>query len=322
MTTETAQHGAKALGLSRLPKAWTPRYECFELPTIASSTDAWTTLAERILVVFAGSPIILRSSATTETLVDRGRFESYPLEAPTSETIVQALKNLDAQGAKAGTQMAVVAQIFRRPIVSGHLSNERRVSKTRNQWEVEVDYPHPDDFRVNSQRDTAPLPDFPILLRDNNLRRTLGAIGHWAATTFESRVHIEWTYDHEAVWIVQLDLEDEAPDYGVDPRDNESGVRNYVPSMVTTSLLRRWSEGSFRGFRKIDALSAFVGVSDGGFPSIFVLPGTDAPAFLNSSNPEEILRKTVGERLVGRSDILPETRKGFDGLNLPRTDTV
>lgn len=322
MTTETVQYGAKATGLSRLPKEWTPRYECFALPTPTSDTNAWTALADLILNAFAGLPIILRSSAATETLADRGRFESYPLEVPTTGAVVQALRKLHDQGANAETQMAVVAQVLKRPVVRGHLSNERRVSKTRNQWEVEVDYPYPDDYRANSQRDAAPATGSAIRLRGNNLRRTLGAIGHWAAANFESRVHMEWVYDHDCVWIVQLDLEDEAPDHGVDPRNKERVPGDGVPSGAPAALLQRWSEGSFSGFRKIETLADFVTASDGGFPSLFVLCGEDAAAFLDGPDPERALRETVGDRLVGRCDILPETREGFDGLNLPRTDTV
>lgn len=64
MTTSAEQYGAKAIGLSRLPYEWTPRYECFALPKTVSNTNAWTELATLILNKFAGSPIILRSSAT------------------------------------------------------------------------------------------------------------------------------------------------------------------------------------------------------------------------------------------------------------------
>lgn len=262
------------------------------------------------------------SPEPSETLADRGRFESYPLDIPTTDTIVQALQKLHDQGVTAETRMAVIAQVLKRPVVRGHLSNERRVSKTRNQWEVEVDSPNPDDYRVNSQRDAVPAAGSAIKLRGNNLRRTLGAIGHWAAANFESRVHMEWVYDHDGIWIVQFDLEDEAPDHGIDPRNKERVPRDIVPSGVPDTLLQPWSEGSFGGFRKIEPLADFAAVSDGGFPSLFVLRGEDAAAFLNGPNPEQALRETVGDRLVGRCDILPETRKGFDGLNLPRTDTA
>lgn len=322
MTTDRRHYGAKAAGLSRIPIHWTPRYQCFVLPQPASDIDIWTALADRILNLFDGLPIILRSSAATETLADRGRFESYPLDKPTITTVLGALRALRDQGAKSGIEMAVVVQLLKRPVMRGHLSNERRVSKTRNQWEVEVDYPRPVDYRVNSQRDAAPPATSPIKLQGHDLRRTLGAIGNWAAATFDSRVHMEWIYDHDALWIVQLDLEDEAPDVGVDPGSKEWEMSIGVSSRKPAAFLQRWSDGSFDGFRKIEALADFAGVSDGGFPELFVLRGENAAAFLAGPDPERALRETIGDRIVGRCDILPKTRKGFDGLNLPRTDTV
>ena len=322
MTSDEGGYGTKAIGLARLPKAWTPQYECFALPSSPSGAGVWTALADRILRTFAGSPIILRSSAAAETLVDRGRFESYPLTTPTRKTVLNALHRLRDQGVAAGMQMAVVVQVFKRAVVRGHLSNERRVSKTRNQWEAELDHPHADSYRVNSQRDIAPATASVVRLRGRNLRRTLGAVGHWAASAFESRVHMEWVYDHDAVWIVQLDLEDEAPDHGCDPLDKDWSSVTGPPSGPPAPLLKRWSEDDFEGFRKIETLANFAAVSDGGFPTLFVLRGGDAAAFLNGPDPERALRETIGDRLVGRCDIRPETRKEFDGLNLPRTDTV
>jgi predicted house-cleaning noncanonical NTP pyrophosphatase (MazG superfamily) len=283
---------------------------------------AWVSLADQILEEFPQAPIILRSSAFAETLADRGTFESYVLKSPTSESVGDALQNLYDQGVSARTSMAVIAQAWKRPVMRGHLSNERRVSKTRNQWQVEIDYPKSDDFRLNSQRDIPPDTSSFITVRGGDIRRALGAVGNWAATTFDSRVHMEWLYDHQAIWIVQIDLEDEAPDHGIDPRHGVHDVEEDTPNGPPNEFLEQWSAGSFSGFRKLEPLSEFAKVVDGGFPSLFVLRGSKAEAFLESSDPEKALRETIGHRLVGRCDILPQMRRDFDGLNLPRTDTV
>lgn len=322
MIVNGLQFGSKAAGLKRLPAPWTPRYETYVLPASSADQSDWSGVVDQILDSFGETPVILRSSAVAETLSDRGSFDSYPLEKPTSESIIAACKSLHEQGTAAGTQMAVVVQALKHPVMRGHLSNERRVSKTRNQWQVEIDYPRGDSFRVNSQRDTAPDITNLLTLRDHDLKRTLGAIGHWAASKFDSRVHIEWVLDHEFVWIVQLDLEDEAPDSGVDPRSKVPASTSEVPSSPVSDFLEQYSKGDFLGFRKLEPLSDFEAVVEGGFPSLYVLRGSNAAAFLSSRNPEQALRETIGDRLVGRCDILPHVRKGFDGLNLPRTDTV
>lgn len=320
---DVVKYGAKATGLSRVPSAWTPAYLCFSSWELSRNNDELEQISKRILDHFGNQPIILRSSAVAETLADRGRFHSELLQAPSLNSICKALKRIYRQGLESSVPMSVIAQAWKRPVMRGHFSNERRVSKTRNQWQVEVDYPGLADFRLNSQRDTLPRQDEKITLRRRDLKRTLGAIGNWAASCFESRVHMEWVYDNDAIWIVQLDLEDEAPDSGVDPRIIQESFENTGGSAgLQSELLQKWEPGKFSGFRKLEYLEEFSKLVDGRFPSLYVLRGQDADAFLKEPNPERVLADMIGDRLVGRCDILPQVRQNSEGLNLPRTDTV
>lgn len=324
MENESRIFGGKAVGLMRLPVAWTPKYVCIASEEVKATRSEAARLSERIKLNLPSGPVILRSSAISETLADRGHFNSHRLNEITPDSLLEVLEDLFTQGQEAGIPMAVVAQSWLRPVMRGHLSNERRVSKTRNQWQVEVDYPCIGDFRLNSQRDPAPPISRPIALRHGDIRRTLGGVGNWAATTFESRVHMEWVYDNTSLWIVQLDLEDEAPDCGVDPRIlAPAPVCPLISKGVRQSdLLRRWTPGMFSGFRKLEHAQAFSDVVGGNFPPLFVLQGSDAEAFLLGPDPAGVLFDMVGGRLVGRCDIRPEARSRYEGLNLPRTDTV
>lgn len=315
--------GSKATGLSRIPEQWTAPFLCFDPDDLSGSNDDFKEISRNIIQYFGNFPTIIRSSAAAETLADRGRFHSELLEIPSLESIANAIKGIYEQGLNDQVLMGVVAQAWKRPVMRGHFSNERRVSKTRNQWQVEVDYPRLLDFRINSQRDTSPQVDSIIKLRRKDIKRTLASVGNWAASTFESRVHMEWVYDNEAFWIVQLDLEDEAPDFGVDPRIHYSfSERTGGSEGCQSSLLQRWRPGTFSEFRKLEYLEEFSNLVGGSFPPIYVLRGQDAAAFLEQPNPEMTLLDMIGDRLVGRSDILPEVRQGSEGLNLPRTDTV
>lgn len=319
--------GAKAEGLSRLPKAWTPEFGCVAATVLMAAGPELAYAIDEFLACFAGRPVIVRSSARAESLVDRGRFESRVIDMLNSATLTSALQDLRAQGEAAEVSMGAVVQAYHRPIMRGHLSNERRVTKTRNQWQVEVEHPSPADYRINSQRDLAPPTSHPITLRGaGDLSRTLGRIGNWAAREFDSRVHAEWVLEGQTLWIVQLDLEDDAPDAGVDPREFDLGIKKTSAAesgekMSISPYLEPWSAGAFPRYRKLRYVEDFQNEVTGKFPQLYVVRGENVEAFLHSSAPAHAIRRTLGERLVCRTDLVPETQSRFEGLNLPRTDT-
>lgn len=315
--------GGKAKGLRRLPTAWTPRFSVVPNQRLVAGQHELLDTAQQLIDELQLDHCIVRSNAADETLADRGRHESFVVNNATCETVAEALSDVAKGGQHAGVQMGAIVQHFVAPLLKGHLSNERRVSKTRNQWQVESETNGGLNDRFNSQRDPPADPSKPLPpLRAPDLRRALASIGRWATQTFQSRVHMEWVFDGTRLWIVQIDLEDEAPDPGVDPRVQPIPLKAIGAGRPKTpSRLLPAEPERFPSYRKIASIADFAAVCTGNYPRLYVICGSDLEAFIKTEG-ADTLRACIGERLVCRTDLLPEARSAAEGLNLPRTDTV
>ncbi|KKK65295.1 hypothetical protein LCGC14_2975590, partial [marine sediment metagenome] len=92
---------------------------------------------------------------------------------------------------------------------SGHLSNERRVTKRISSWLCEFDSlagVGTSDFEVLSSRKTTPQPIDEFLFCHNmaECRLVLNNIASWASNK-KLRLHFEWIWDGTQIWIVQAD---------------------------------------------------------------------------------------------------------------------
>ena len=315
--------GSKAEGLRLLPPLWTPAYVVVSPSQLQDARPSLRCTAENALKSLSCERVIVRSNAVGETLADRGQFESFIVDTPDAETVADALEKVARAGSDAGTSMGAVIQKYVPHLQKGHLSNERRVSKTRNQWQSEIEEDGALYDRFNSQRDrpadpTKPLPD----AHTGMLRRVFASVGRWANETFESRVHIEWVFDGRRIWLVQIDLEDEAPDHGADPLASldTAGARVFNPP-DGSSLLLPADPLRFGEFRKVANIADFAAVCEGLYPPLYVVRGQDLATFVTEEG-AAALRTHVGDRLVCRTDLLPPARSSAQGLNLPRTDTV
>ncbi len=124
--------------------------------------------------------------------------------------------------------IAVVVQARVRNQMGGHLSNERRVSKTVNHWMWEAEFPEERDGRFNSQRSSPPVISNPLHLRANNAptRKDLfRRVGRWCTGLGIGTVHMEWGVSANTLWLFQLDVEDDQADEGIDPRKALRGAR-------------------------------------------------------------------------------------------------
>jgi hypothetical protein len=97
-----AEAEAKADGLLRLPTAWTPEFGLVTSPILATDGPELARVVDDLAARFAGRPVIVRSSASAESLADRGRFESIPLAEAEPASLAAALRRLRAQGEAAG----------------------------------------------------------------------------------------------------------------------------------------------------------------------------------------------------------------------------
>lgn len=327
-------YGSKAAGLALLPLAWRPDFRAIsvELHRIWSSgasligseelnqVQGW--MAERSLERF-----IVRSSGVNESIQDRGKFQSKPLPKNyTAHQLADAIAEIfqHAKQTDSDELVGIVVQIFKEPAFSGHLSNEYRVSPTKNQWSYELDRPDWNPAKgINSKFTTAPDPS--DLLRCGNRvpHQHLRSVAHYLADRFKERCHVEWIVSNGTLWLVQIDLEWSERDEGFDPKNDL-----HVKSPLSLNLgypgqLTAYSIGSATEWPKLRNLSEFDFDEQNPGPRIYplapqlILEGA-SDAHLLASLTAEIVALT-GDRLVVRTDCI---QGGIEGFNLPRTDTV
>jgi predicted house-cleaning noncanonical NTP pyrophosphatase (MazG superfamily) len=204
--------GAKAAGLHGLPASWTPPYFAISARGAQSPPGRWPRGALSAAIERLGKcpdGLMVRSSAATEYLDERGRFDSASCEA-TAADVVSTIKRLrqacpepDREDLAFVVQRRVLSQ------VSGHLSNERRVSRDPRSWLCEAELPVDHDdrsfrFRTDSETRSAGGLDCADVDR-------LGLVLRWAARNIGgpagTRAHLEWVWDGARVWIVQRDAD-------------------------------------------------------------------------------------------------------------------
>ena len=202
--------GYKACGLALLPKKWTPPFLVVSAELYGNWFAASRDQREKLLhaavkdVEFCLSGWIeswphglaLRSSATSETLRDRGAYQSIQLTADYSPAricraitdIYESFAELEREG-----QIAIVVQANVHNTARGHLSNERRVSKTVNQWMWENE-PSNGEGRFNSQRSMSPPQDQRLVLKPGNQSAQTSLfqqVGRWCTSLKLGPAHLE-----------------------------------------------------------------------------------------------------------------------------------
>jgi hypothetical protein len=165
--------GTKACGLGLLPMEWTPPFLVVSTKLFlrwretepAARASLLQNELRKLEAHMAGwseqwpAGLAFRSSARSETMRDRGAYQSVELTADYGiDQMCAAVARIyssfaDTEGSNA---IAVVVQARVHNQMRGHLSNERRVSKTVNHWMWEVELPEEGDGRFNSQRSSPP----------------------------------------------------------------------------------------------------------------------------------------------------------------------
>ena len=340
--TIVALIGRKALGLSLFPAAWCPPFVVLSSDAherwaaCGGGTDAHTVLAaaaEAIEVIsreWRGSwprGLILRSSAETETLEDRGAHASLRLAGDFGS--VQVENALGAMFTSFGRpdpgRLAVIIQPLAGEGAMGHLSNERRVSKTVNQWRWERLSPDPNQGRLNSQRDRVPDPAASLAVASGSLLRTFGAVGRWVTGLGRGPAHLEWIHDGRCLWLLQLDFELEQPDDGVDPhawlRDIDHQPPGSLPPDSLLSPVDLAPTTPSGPWRKIENVRRFAAARQEPYPPLAAITGDRFLSALASGREtlEADLETFAHGRVVCRTDCKTE---GVGRENLPRTNTV
>ena len=148
------------------------------------------------------------------------------------------------------------------PSIVGHLSNERRVSITINQWMWEAEQLGDGQGRFNSQRDAPPQEDSQLALGDvaeDDIVARLKQVARWCTTLNAGRTHLEWGVAAGELWLFQLDFEDDQPDIGVDPSELlRTTDTSPTGSPLPGSPFEPVSLTKQTGWSKVDKIGALV----------------------------------------------------------------
>jgi predicted house-cleaning noncanonical NTP pyrophosphatase (MazG superfamily) len=205
--------GAKAGGLVALPGTWVPPFMVFgarfaELQRSAgSAAKAWLRMSETdkaLLSTFLGRlqradrRTMVRSNSPTEGMDSAGQFSSKPVAA-TTELVLDAIDAVTLGGSHPSAY--ALLQECLEPSISGHMSNERRVSKQRSSWTIEG----PDPIGLQRIRVTAGeyVDEALTAVTASQVVVALKRVAI-ALTGRPLRYHVEWVWTGERVWVVQV----------------------------------------------------------------------------------------------------------------------
>jgi len=333
--------GNKALGLISLPEKWTPPFLVVSTSLYRDWSQASQSGRHAIIAPtahtlhsyiaqrggWADHGLIIRSSAVEESMSDRGAYQSLEIPADfNDQSIIRKIEEIFSAFAEIGAHDDIALVVQSRVHVSrrGHLSNERRVSKTSNHWMWEIEAPDYTDGRFNSQRASTPDTQTPLTCKGDGRKGLLELfrmIGRWCTKLQEGRIHLEWGLGGQTLWLFQLDFEEEQADEGVNPdsllRENDGLPTGVLPP---GSPIHVADFGNKTGWPKIDKVKEFLDGRTFPYPTLFYLTGAELKAALEVGRSLEAdIHAVVRERAVCRTEC---TAAGIDRLNLPRTDSV
>ena len=271
--------GKKAMGLSNLPQSWVPDFfvitnslakkwngycsnkkgaiaKCQQILAV----DEIQLIAEalRSLNIQEDERVIVRSSSAQEGIELRGTFISKISEA-TLEAILASCDVIYHQASSEYSKkhfdslnFAVIVQIYIEPRATGHLSNERRVARRRQEWLYEFESGqegHPIDrfaLKYGKQRTIRATTKELIALNPKELIRQLRSVAAYIDYA-GLRLHMEWVWDGRRLWIVQGDKDPET--VGSNPvsylstmrsTQHDITLRSFVPA--NSVLHKRWDK--------------------------------------------------------------------------------
>ncbi len=334
---ENADVGRKAMGLDRLPATWCPpfvvlttkAYRLWAATKNDHSVDAnfaITRLFEdtglrNTLDTALGTEmqtVLVRSSAPGEDLHDRGRYNSEACQNRDKELTDTVSRLWLAQSLISG-ELALILQPCIKWVLRGHLSNERRLSRTAQEWVCEYENEeHRSAVRpivsANDSNSTRP----PLsCINTNQLWHQLSGVAGIGARVW-GRMHYEWLWDGNRLWIVQQDNEEPRP--GVTPGSLAQRTSDGSPSAYDT--LVRWND-SKGTWHKIDCLRLFdqCGLAT---VDVYVLENPNIIQGLMDGAPDTKLMSDIRRLITGPSVVRTDVDKGtgYQSTLLPRTDSL
>jgi len=329
------KYGVKAAGLTFLPPAWRLEFSALSVKVHQSwreGSDLEKNGEIKKLKSWLKSrsfdEIILRSSGSSETLQDRGKFKSRVLSHGWSySTLVSEIEILyqDAKKSDGEADLGVVVQKYVKAEYAGHLSNEHRVSPTINQWSYELEIPQWAPSKgINSKYTTSPDPVTQLKCGSQIPHQPLRSVAHYLVDEIVERCHLEWLVHESTLYLMQIDFEWPEIDSGLDPKKDLKLQSPAELDLEAPNSILPYKIGSRTKWPKLKNLSDFDFDEDHiQPPRIYPLEPTRVIAAIKNKKEfgklETEMKALTGDRLVVRTDCIKVGAKKF---NLPRTDTI
>lgn len=336
-------YGNKTAGLVTLPPAWVPAFAaipawCSEVwsqdPTSwRESISSYGIDLEKVhgeISAQGTRAIIVRSSAVGEGLDDRGRFVSKVVNAQSSvddliAAMIEIYTDFDLKGAP--NAMALCVQVYFKPDIAGHVSNEVRLSATRNQWKFGVRIPSfAPDKGINSRFAEPPLEDQPLAVwHSKDTGAVLRRMCSWINKRVYGRSHLEWCVSGNQMHLVQWDQE-EPTSPGINPHQRAAIWSGNSGASVGASASDRFKLHRIQDdppWQKLKNIRDFWVDAEAPRHHMYVVSGDSVVEALSSDLGTKMLiaeiNKLTGGRAVLRTDCKDPKVPRF---NLPRTNTV
>ena len=213
--------GGKAAGFTTLPNVWRPSamflsddlYSRWQVLQSLKDGDK-KTLTEELTQARAllGEDVMLRSSATNETVAERGQFRSDRASLSDIPCTVATIENLYRDySPDQGGRMCLIIQRFIPALATGFLSNELRLVDKPYRWVVEQEVKGPSGTLFQSdtlsakQANPYPATEPLMCVTRSELRSRLSSVARhfWQLTS--RRDLVEWCWDGKRLWVLQRD---------------------------------------------------------------------------------------------------------------------
>lgn len=245
--------GQKAYGLASLPRDWLTPFFVVEADCHPSQRALDHCLKQ--FQFDALGEVMVRSSGADESILERGSNDSTSCAPEMVRQTIAALESsLPRKPRMERSRVHWVIQPKIHTAAKGHLSNERRVSKVDRDWLAEIEQTtgqsyesHP--IAIRPWRDPrVPAPEVLLCPYKANYVDCLEKVARWAFAR-QIRIHFEWVWDGNVIYIVQAD---ESPEdaSGSDPHEVVV-VPNYFRDDTELEVFRRAAVSDFQSLPKL-----------------------------------------------------------------------
>lgn len=244
--------GLKAFGLACIPSIWVPDFFVITSENLKHYLNNWDKFKLILSKIgFLDQSLYIRSSAVNESIDFRGTYHSFETNIDNlCETVIQLLEYVQSINIK----IYWVIQKLVKTKTKGHLSNERRIGKDLRDFVLETELQSGQLSRTKAVRPwrDGTLEEFSLLSCKSPLAidKHIKPVMLWTHKK-KLRLHFEWVWDGENIWVVQADLCNK--EKGEIPENLLKYSRaNNVESYQDLNIFRQAIDKDYHSFNKLN----------------------------------------------------------------------